>query len=90
MPASATTVTAKRLRRLERVLAAAGFTVRYERGQFRAGACVVHERRVIVVSRFFDPEARLRALEALAPTLQLDPGAVADAGDRASLTELRA
>lgn len=90
MPAPATTAIAKRLRRLERILGGAGFAVRYERGQFRAGACVVHERRVIVVSRFFDPEARLRALETLAPTLRLDPEAVADDEDRDLLTELRA
>lgn len=81
---------AARLLTLERLLAAGGYEVRYERGHFRAGACLVHERRVVVVNRYFDTEARARALETLAPSLALDRDAIADEGQRALLDELRA
>ena len=77
-----------RLQALEGLVAAAGYEVRYERGHFRAGACLVHERRVVVVNRYFDTEARARALEALAPTLAIAPEALDDDRQRALLAEL--
>ena len=62
------------LAQLEHRLRDAGYVLRYERGHFRPGACLVHERRVVVVNRFFDPAARLEALRAIAAGLpDLDP-----------------
>ena len=79
---------AARLRRLEALVSAGGYEVRYGRGRFRAGACLVHERRIVVMNRYSDPEARVRALEALAPTLAIAPDDL-DGAARALLTELR-
>ena len=79
-----------RLKALEGLVAAGGYEVRYERGRFRAGACLVHERRVVVVNRYFDAEARARALEALVPTLPIAAEALADERQRALLAELTA
>jgi len=61
----------KELARTEALLKAAGFTVRYERGHFRAGYCVVHERGVVVVNRFFDAAARRLKLRELIAGLGL-------------------
>jgi hypothetical protein len=61
----------KELAQTEALLKSAGFTLRYERGHFRAGYCVVHERRVIVVNRFFDPPARLQKLQEIIASLEL-------------------
>ena len=65
----------KALTRLEDALRERGYEVRYERGHFRAGFCVVHERRVVIVNKFFDAAARLSTLEAIAA--QLEPDAAA-------------
>ncbi len=62
------------LAQLEDRLREAGYELRYERGHFRAGYCVVHERKVVVVNKFFDPAARLEALRTIAEGL--DAGAV--------------
>ena len=61
----------KALTRLEEDLRRRGYEVRYERGHFRAGACVVHERRVIIVNKFFDHPARLATLGEIAARLDL-------------------
>ena len=80
--------TKARLSRVEGLLAAAGYEVRYERGHFRAGACQVHARRVVVVNRYFDAEARLRALESVVSSLGIDPAGLDAEADRALLHEL--
>ena len=60
------------LSRLEDRLRDAGYVLRYEKGHFRAGYCLVHERRVVVVNKFFDPAARLQTLQGIVAELQLD------------------
>ena len=62
----------KALQRLEAALRDRGYEVRYERGHFRAGFCVVHERRVVIVNKFSDAAARLATLEAIAAQLGPD------------------
>ena len=62
----------KALTLLEERLRDGGYEVRYERGHFRAGFCVVHARRVVIVNKFFDHAARLSTLRAIAEDLPLD------------------
>lgn len=57
------------LAQLEAQLRDAGFELRYERGHFRAGYCVVHERKVVIVNKFFDAAARLDTLRNIAEGL---------------------
>lgn len=59
----------RKLSDLEGLFKAAGYAIRYERGHFRAGHCLVHERRVVVVNRFLDAAARLQKLRDLAGEL---------------------
>ncbi len=66
----------RNLTQLEDRLRDAGYVLRYERGHFRAGFCVVHERRVVVINKFFDPAARLQTLREIIADLQLDAEAV--------------
>ena len=65
------TAAKRKLQDIEELLRAGGYAVRYECGHFRAGHCVVHERRVIVVNKFFDARARLQKLAELAAALPL-------------------
>ncbi len=58
---------------LEDRLRDAGYELRYERGHFRAGYCVVHARKVVIVNKFFDAAARLDTLRNLAGELVATP-----------------
>lgn len=58
------------LTRLEEELQEAGYTLRYEKGHFRAGHCIVQERKVVVINKFFDTAARIRTLEDLLQELR--------------------
>ena len=47
------------LKKLESVLEELEFTVRYEKGNFNSGFCVVENSKVIVINKFFDTKARI-------------------------------
>ena len=50
------------LKKLETLLRELGYTVRYEKGNFQSGYCLVESRRVAIVNKFFDTEARISCL----------------------------
>ncbi|MDG1296050.1 MAG: hypothetical protein P8P48_02850 [Saprospiraceae bacterium] len=47
------------LKKLETVLEELEFSVRYEKGNFNSGFCVVESSKVIVINKFFDTKARI-------------------------------
>ena len=53
------------LEKLEQLLFAMGFKVRYEKGNFKTGACLLEHNRVIVVNKFSNLEGKIAALVTL-------------------------
>ncbi|MBD1421726.1 hypothetical protein [Sphingobacterium chuzhouense] len=60
------------LGKLEDLFAALGYRVRYEKGSFRTGACVLQNTRVIVVNRFSNLEVRIQSLILLLRDMEVD------------------
>lgn len=52
-----------RLRKLVHILENQGYAVRYEKGQFESGACIVQDRKVIIVNKFLSDESKLEVLQ---------------------------
>ncbi len=50
------------LKKLEELFKEIDYTVRYEKGNFQSGYCLVENRRIAVISKFFDTEARINCL----------------------------
>lgn len=50
------------LKKLENLLQEAGYQIIYEKGQFTAGYCIVNERNMIVINKFYKTEARFNCL----------------------------
>ena len=50
------------LKKLETLFAELDYTVRYEKGSFQSGYCLVENRKVAVVNKFFDTESRINVL----------------------------
>lgn len=50
------------LNRLESVFKACEYVVRYEKGHFTSGYCLLKEKKVVVVNKFFTTEARINCL----------------------------
>ena len=50
----------------------AGYIVRYERGSFQSGFCILEERKVVVLNKFLQLEGRINTLIDLIPQLRID------------------
>jgi hypothetical protein len=50
------------LNKLEDLLNALGLKVRYERGNFKSGTCVLQKENILVVNRFSDIEVKIRSM----------------------------
>ncbi len=60
------------LNKLENILHESNYTIRYERGTFQSGWCILEEKRIVVLNKFFDTEARINTLLDLIPQLNID------------------
>ncbi len=59
------------LNKLEKILEEAGYVVRYERGSFQSGYCILEEKRVVVLNKFLNTEGRINTLTDLIPSLNI-------------------
>lgn len=66
------TYTKHTLGKLEDLLREQDFAVRYEKGSFQSGYCLVENRKVAVVNKFFDVEARINTLLEIIDQLEID------------------
>jgi hypothetical protein len=60
------------LDKLGNVLDEADYMVRYERGTFQSGWCLLEQKRIVVLNKFLDTEGRINTLLDLIPQLQID------------------
>ena len=63
------------LDKLEEIPKEAGYVLRYERGTFQSGYCILEDRKVVVLNKFLQTEGRINTLLELIPQLDI----VADA-----------
>jgi len=66
------TLTNHTLEKLEMLLKTSGYKVRYEKGNFKTGACLLQSSRVVVVNKFSDLESKILALSELLRDLDVD------------------
>jgi hypothetical protein len=64
------------LDKIERILDEAGYIVRYERGTFQSGYCILEQRKVVVLNRFLPMEGRINTLIDIIPQLKITPEAL--------------
>jgi len=57
--------------KLEKILEEAGYVLRYERGTFQSGYCILEQRKVVVLNKYLQLEGRINTLLDLIPQLQL-------------------
>ena len=59
------------LNKLEDILGESEFVVRYERGNFQSGWCLLELKRIVVLNKFLNLEARINTLLELIPQLDI-------------------
>lgn len=65
-------ITNHTLEKLERLLRDLGYRLRYEKGNFKSGACILHESKVVVVNKFLGLEQRINSLGEIIKNIDTD------------------
>jgi hypothetical protein len=60
------------LDKLEAVVEETGYVLRYERGTFQSGYCILEERKVVVLNKFLQLEGRINTMLDLIPQLEIN------------------
>jgi hypothetical protein len=58
---------------LEKIFRECGYSIRYERGNFHAGHCILEKKKVVVINKFYDTESRITVLSEILSQIQLRP-----------------
>ncbi len=59
------------LDKLEDVVELSGYVLRYERGTFQSGYCILESKKVVVLNKFLPIEGRISTLVDLIPQLEV-------------------
>lgn len=65
-------ITQANLNRLEKIFEEAKYMLRFEKGTFTSGYCVLEHKKVVVINKFLNLEGRINTLLDILSTLQLD------------------
>ena len=60
------------LNRLEKILEEANYVVRYERGSFQSGYCILEDKKVVVLNKFLNVEGRINTVIDLIPAVSIN------------------
>lgn len=60
------------LDKIERIAEESGYIMRYERGTFQSGYCILQEKKVVVLNKFLQTEGRINTLIELIPQLNVN------------------
>lgn len=65
--------TSQFLLKLEEMIAESDYTLRYEKGNFKSGFCVLKEQKIMIINKFFTTEGKINALLDILKGVALDP-----------------
>ena len=60
------------LTKLEELIAESDYTLRYEKGNFKSGYCVLKDQKIIIVNKFYPIEGKINALLDILKNVALD------------------
>ncbi|MBK8564791.1 MAG: hypothetical protein IPN76_16005 [Saprospiraceae bacterium] len=66
------------LQKLEVLFQELGYVIRYEKGSFNSGYCVVEARNIVIINKFFETEARINTLLDILNNAKFDPGVLSE------------
>jgi hypothetical protein len=66
------------LDKLQAIPEQAGYILRYERGTFQSGYCILEAKKVVVLNKFLQTEGRINTLVDLIPQLDINTDALTE------------
>lgn len=65
-------ISQSQLDKLQNLLSESEYTVRYERGTFQSGWCLLEQKKMVVLNKFLDTEGRINTLADLIPQVKIE------------------
>lgn len=60
------------LQKVESLLTSQHYVIRYEKGSFTSGYCIVESRKIAILNKFFDHAARINCLLDILTSIEVD------------------
>lgn len=60
------------LTKLEDLISESDYMLRYEKGNFKSGYCLLKEQKIMIVNKFYPTEGKINALLDILKTIELD------------------
>ena len=61
------------LTKLEALFSESEFTLRYEKGNFKSGYCILNENKIAIINRYYTLEGKINCLIDIIKSIELDP-----------------
>ena len=75
------------LNKLEDLISETDYILRYEKGNFQPGYCIIRERRVIIVNKYYPVDGKINSLLEIIRLIEVDPARLSE-GNRKLYAEL--
>jgi len=66
------------LHRLEDLMAETDFSLRYERGNFKSGFCILNSKKVAIVNKYFSHEGKINCLIDIIKLIEINEDRLSD------------
>lgn len=66
------------LQKLEVLFQELGYVIRYEKGNFNSGYCMVEARNIVIINKFFETEARINVLLDILQNLEFEAAVLSE------------
>ena len=60
------------LTKLEELIAESDYVMRYEKGSFKSGYCLLKDQKIMIINKFFTTEGKINTLLEILRTVELD------------------
>ena len=75
--------------KLENIFASSEFHLRYEKGNFKSGYCILKETKIVIINKYFTLEGKINALLDILKTLDFNPQSFDNQKQQDFLIELK-
>ncbi|AKP49946.1 hypothetical protein [Cyclobacterium amurskyense] len=77
------------LDKLENIFASSAYHLRYEKGNFKSGFCILKETKIVIINKYFTLEGKINALLDILKELDFNPQSFEDQKQQDFLIELK-
>ncbi|HLF34822.1 MAG TPA: hypothetical protein VI583_11320 [Cyclobacteriaceae bacterium] len=66
------------LNKLEDLYSETDYQLRYEKGNFKSGYCILRSRRIAIINKYYSLEGKINSLVDMLKELEIDPGKLSE------------